>query len=117
MTTISGSTAYQILSDGKALALIWEEQGEEAAIFMSEYVMSQWIVNVQQDLISTEIFGGEWKEYTAEAKHIEINLSLLSSGECQYKTGNDLMLEMDMFSRMSVRDLFKVINKKINQRS
>lgn len=115
MSSISGSNGYQILSDGESLAIVWQEQGEDAAIFMSGYVMSNWTVNMRQDTIEMTELGG-YREYVPEARSIEIDLSLLSSGECQYKTGKDLMLEMDLFSKMSVTDLFKVINKKLNQR-
>ncbi len=77
--------------------------------------MKDFSLSFDRDIIEVGSIDG-FKEHIYGLSSTTLDLSIISNGEMIYTEGKDLLFDLDMFRSMTVRQLFKAINKKIKDR-
>lgn len=107
---------FQILGDGEDLAVIMEEEsGEQIAHVFKGVLVSSFQTTVEQDLIELSEHEKVYKEYIAGLRTVRVSLEMVANG-FEFATGGNLLLDLDIFNKRSVREVLQIINRKLRAR-
>lgn len=105
----------QILADGKILYVLFRNQdGTESAYALDGYAVHQFALNIESQPIS---FPGMNAMMAGPSSH-SLDLGVTGTGQLTFIHADrgQLLMDLDFFRDMTVRDLFSEINKKLNGR-
>lgn len=109
---------FQILGDGEDLAVIMEEEsGEQVAYIFKGVLVSKFTTAiVDQPMLDFETFGSPFRSSVITGPpNINVELELRANG-FEHATGGNLLLDLDIFNKRSVREILQIINRKLKVR-
>ena len=109
---VGGNMQGQLIANGEQLSLGLDNG---SSVNFSGYYISDYRLNIRQDLIPMNLSNSEWRENIPGMAYAELQLNINSSGVVTMQEGFSLIAPAT-FNRMTVMDLFKLINEKIEER-
>ena len=114
MNSFSGGNIQgQLIANGEQLSL---GLGDGNTVNFDRYYIENYSFNVHQDLVNQYTYGSSWREVQAGNQYVELRLNIVSSGLVTIQKEGFSLITPAIFNSMTVRDLFKLINKKIDKR-
>ena len=115
MSLITKINQFQIISDGENVVLLLDSETQQGALVLKDAYMTSCNVQVINDFFEfSSGFDGVVKRYPYSSQTV-CDFSLLSS-DIKFTDISNPILELDFFRNMTVRELFREINKKLNRR-
>lgn len=114
MSMILKPKRFQFLSDGENAAFIFHEDGEKEVAAILKNPFADTVTVTEGDGMDTFVMGGMKDRIILGPPTANISLH---AEVVKIQTDYDLALELDIFNQYSVRDLLKIINKKLDRRA
>jgi hypothetical protein len=111
----------QIFADGKSVTFIWDMGKQQTAFTMNDpMVVRMDVANPCLSFESVNVFDSD-DELTIrmpqEPVRVNVEFAVLPENFIQeHSDDGSLMLNLDLFANLSVSDMFRVINAKLNKR-
>ena len=110
-TSFNNPGAWQLYGDGEDLTIAME--GGDSFLFKRVFI-STMSVNVNQDMIDIGGLDG-YQSMMPGMKSVSVDLSLIPQS-AEYVTGGELWLPDKQIRKLSITELFGIINDKIDRR-
>ncbi|MCK4718850.1 MAG: hypothetical protein KAT70_09290 [Thermoplasmata archaeon] len=103
---------WQLFGDGTDLTLSLEGQH---SILMRRVWITSWGLQIDRDMIEISNSLGGFTEFMPGLKSAELNLTIRPT-QVEMVEDNGLWVPQKSIDRLSIRDLFGIINEKIDKR-
>lgn len=108
---IIGATNFQIIGGGGILALIYEEEGgEQHAYILTNPIMQR--LEIRNDVIDVTGMDGS-RDFMPGFISTEVTII---GGAPEFRTGTDLLFDLDFFQMKTVKELLQIVNRKLRER-
>ena len=110
---ISNPDLFQIVGDGEKVGIIVPEQG---LYLFENYVSTNFLISTSRDIIDVSPINGEYKRFLPKCPNPPV-LELRLQGKLNYiENGSVQLFTKNLIQNMTIVELFRIINEKIEER-